>query len=233
MCHLTRIRHALSPVLCRPCPKPSARRNLGGRRLHHRAVMGAIMGRGAIGDPAGASVRRGAIMVGHVAHHAWGAVSRLTDLGDDQDLRAPPTIAIGQVKPLDGRDGDGPPADLCHAPFDGGTRMIEGTECRRARPVGMAIGHRLAAVGLAQQIGLSDDVGAGDIRPTALVRWRPVDHAAIVSRSVRCLDAGQPAHAGCAKAIRIAAAHRVINPLWPWFRQGNAGAAWVLAGRTP
>ena len=104
--------------------------------------------------------------------------------------RASPAIGIGQVKALDGRDGDGPPADLCHAPFDGGTRMIEGTECRHARPVGMAIGHRLAAVRRAQQIGLSDDVGAGDIRPTALVRWRPVDHAAIARRIVRYLDAG-------------------------------------------
>ncbi|WP_295170879.1 hypothetical protein, partial [uncultured Paracoccus sp.] len=82
---LTRIRHALSPVLCRPWPKPSARRNLGGKRLHHRAVMGAIMGCGAIGDPADASVRRRIIMDGHVAHHACGAVIRLTDLGDDQD----------------------------------------------------------------------------------------------------------------------------------------------------
>ncbi len=43
-------------------------------------------------------------------------------------------------------------ADLRHAPFHGGPRMVEGTECRHAGPSAMAIGHRLAAVGLAQQI---------------------------------------------------------------------------------
>lgn len=215
MCHLTRIRHVLSPVLCRPWPKLSARRNLGGGRLHHPAVMGAIMGRGAIGDPAGASVRRGAIMVGHVAHHACGAFIRLTDLGDDQDLRASPAIAIGQVKALDCRDGNGPTADLRHSTV--GHAWLKAPICGMPGPSAMAIGHLLAAVGPAQQIGLSD-AGAGEIGPTALVRRRPVDHAAIARRSVRFLDAGQPAQAGWAKAIRIAAAHHVINPLWPWFR---------------
>ncbi|WP_347919002.1 hypothetical protein [Paracoccus marcusii] len=184
------------------------------------------MGRGAIGDPAGASVRRGAIMVGHVAHHACGAVIRLTDLGDDQDLRAPPAIAIGQVKALDCRDGNGPTADLRHSTV--GHAWLKAPICGMPGPSAMAIGHLLAAVGLAQQVRISGSAGAGQIRPTALVRWRPVDQAAIARRIVRSVKAGQPAHAGWAKAIRTAAAHRVINPLWPWFRQENAWAGMGL-----
>ena len=92
----------------------------------------------------------------------------------------------------------------------------------------MAIGHCLAAVGPAQQIGLPGDAGAGQIGPTALIRRRPVDHAAIRCRIVSGVEGGQPALAGWAKAIRIAAAHCVINPLWPWFRQENAWAGMGL-----
>ena len=169
-------------------------------------------------------------MGGPIAHHACCAFTRMSGLGDDQYLRASPAIGIGQVKVLDGRNGGAPAANLRHVPFHGGPRMIESTECRHARPVGN--GHRSLPRGRPS--------GAAD--RTIRRRWgrrdrpdwpRPV--ATGRSRGncapVRSLfTAGQPAQAGWAKAIRIAAAHRVINPLWPWFRQGNVrGRAWVSA----